>query len=57
MELISKFNKRFRFLLHVIHIFSKYAWVKPLKNKMARQLLMLFKKSQMSLIAKQTKYG
>ena len=33
MQLISKFNKEFRFLLRVIDIFSKYAWVVPLKDK------------------------
>ena len=33
MQLISKFNKGFRFLLCVIGIFSKYAWVVPLKDK------------------------
>ena len=33
MQLISKFNKRFRFLLYVIFIYSKYAWVIPLKGK------------------------
>ena len=33
MELISKFNKEFRFLLCVIDIYSKYAWVVPLKDK------------------------
>ena len=33
MQLISKFNKEFRFLLCVIDIFIKYAWVIPLKNK------------------------
>ena len=27
MQLISKFSKGFRFLLYVIDIFSKYAWV------------------------------
>ena len=32
-QLISKFNKGFRFLLCVIDIFSKYAWVVPLKDK------------------------
>ena len=32
MQLISKFNKRFRFLLCVIDIFSKYAWVVLLKG-------------------------
>ena len=33
MQLISKFNKGFRFLLCVIDIFSKYTWVIPLKDK------------------------
>ena len=33
MQLISKFNKGTRFLLCVIDIFSKYAWVVPLKDK------------------------
>ena len=33
MQLLSKFNKGFRFLLCVIDIFSKYAWVFPLKDK------------------------
>ena len=33
MQLISKFNKEFRFLLCVIDIYSKYAWVIPLKDK------------------------
>ena len=33
MQLISKFDKGFRFLLRVIDIYSKYAWVVPLKDK------------------------
>ena len=33
MQLTSKFNKGFRFLLSVIDIFSKYAWVVRLKDK------------------------
>ena len=32
MQLISKFNKGFRFLLYVIDIYSKYAWFVPLKD-------------------------
>ena len=32
-KFLSKFNKGFRFLLCVIDIYSKYAWVIPLKNK------------------------
>ena len=33
IQLLSKFNKGFRFLLCVIDIFSNYAWVIPLKDK------------------------
>ena len=33
MQLLSKYNKGIRFLLCVIVIFSKYAWVVPLKDK------------------------
>ena len=33
MQLLSQFNKGFRFLLYVIDIFTKYAWVVPLKDK------------------------
>ena len=33
MQLISKFNKGFRFLLCVIDIFSKYAGVVPLQDE------------------------
>ena len=33
MQLISKFNKGFRFSLCVIGIFSKHAWVVSLKDK------------------------
>ena len=33
MQLISKYNKGFPFLLCVIDIYSKYAWVIPLKDK------------------------
>ena len=33
MQLLSKYNKGIRFLLCVIDIFGKYAWVVPLKDK------------------------
>ena len=33
MQLISKFNKRIRFLLCVTDISSKYAWIVPLKDR------------------------
>ena len=44
MQLISKLNKRFRFLLCVIHIFSKYAWVVPLKDKKSVSIVNAFQK-------------
>ena len=33
MQLESKFNKGFRYLLCVIDIYSQYSWVIPLKDK------------------------
>ena len=44
MQLISKFNKGFRFLLLVIDIFSKYAWVVPLKDKKGISIVNAFQK-------------
>ena len=44
MQLISKFNKGFRFLLYVIDIFSKYAWVIPLKDKKGVSIVDAFQK-------------
>ena len=44
MQLISKFNKGFRFLLCVIDIFSKYAWVVPLKDKKGVSIVNVFQK-------------
>ena len=39
MQLTSKYNKEFRFLLYVINSFSKYGWVVPLRTKKTLQLL------------------
>ena len=33
MQLVSRFNKGFRFLLSVTDIISKHAWAIPLKDK------------------------
>ena len=44
MQLISKFNKGFRFLLCVIDIFRKYAWVAPLKDKKGISIVNAFQK-------------
>ena len=44
IQLIIKFNKVFRFLLCVIDIFSKYAWVVPLKDKKCVNIVNVFQK-------------
>ena len=44
MQLINKFNEGIRFLLCVIDIFSKYAWVIPLKDKRGITITNAFKK-------------
>ena len=42
MQLLSKYNKGIRFLLCVIDIFSKYAWVIPLKYKKGISIVKAF---------------
>ena len=44
MQLISKFNKGFRFLLCFIDIFSKYVWAVPLKDKKRASIVNAFQK-------------
>ena len=44
MQLISKFHKGIRFLLRVIDIYSKYAWVIPLKDKRGITITNAFQK-------------
>ena len=43
IQVISKFNRGVRFLLSVVDIYSKYAWVVPLKDKKVLQLRTLLK--------------
>ena len=45
MQLISKFNKGFRFLVCVIDIFSKYSWVVLLKYKKDVSIVNAFQKN------------
>ena len=42
MQLLSKYNKGIRFLLCFIDIFSKYAWVVPLKDKKGLSIFKAF---------------
>ena len=45
MQLISKFDKGFRFFLSVINIYSKYAYVIPLKDKSGITITNTFQKN------------
>ena len=44
MQLISKFNEGIKFLLWAIDIFSKYAWVVPLKDRKCVTIINAFQK-------------
>ena len=58
MQLISKFNEGFRFLLCVIDIYSKYAWVITLKDKKCITIANVFHEIlKESIIENQAKYG
>ena len=50
MQKSSKWNKGIKYLLMVIDVFSKYAWIKPLKDKKAESMSKafdeIFKKSK-----------
>ena len=55
MSLISKFNKGIKYLLCVIGLFSKYAWVAPLKDKKTVNIVNAFQ-SVLNSSENQTKY-
>ena len=42
MGSLSSKNKNFKYLLCVIDVFTKYAWVKPLKDKKSKTVLNAF---------------
>ena len=44
MQLLSKYNKGIKYLLCAIDIFSKYAWVVPLKDKKGTSIVIAFQK-------------
>ena len=44
MQLISKFHEGFRYLVFVFDIFSKYAWVVALKDKIGASIVDAFQK-------------
>ena len=42
MESLSSKNKNVKYLLYVIDVFTKYAWIKTLKEKKRRAILNYF---------------
>ena len=45
MQSLSKFNKGIKYLLCAIDLFSKYAWVIPLKDKKGTSIVNAFQKA------------
>ena len=44
MQSLSKYNKGIKYLLCAIDLFSKYAWVVPIKNKKGISIVNAFQK-------------
>ena len=44
MQSLSKYNKGIKYLLCAIDLFSKYAWVVPIKDKKGSSIVNAFKK-------------
>ena len=45
MQSLSKYNRGIKYLLCVIDLFSKYAWVIPIKDKKGTSIVNAFKKN------------
>ena len=64
MQPLSKYNKGIKYLLCAIDLFSKYAWVIPIKDKKRTSIVNAFKKiiskireAESKGEGSQTKYG
>ena len=44
MQSLSKYNKGIKYLLCAIDLFTKYAWVIPMKDKKSASIVNAFKK-------------
>ena len=51
MQSLSKYNKGIKYLLCSIDLFSKYAWIIPIKDKKGTSIFNAFKKSNFNGIA------
>ena len=57
MQLVSKYDKGFCFILYVIDIYSKYVWAVPLKDKIGITIANAFHKILDKSNRKPKKYG
>ena len=57
IQFTSKYNKRIRYLLCVIDLFSNYALVVPLKDKKGVTIVNAFQNTFKKFIENQRKYG
>ena len=57
MQSLSRYNKGFKYLLCAIDLFSKYAWVIPIKDKKVTSIVNAFKKIVSKGQRKPKKYG
>ena len=57
MKLMNKFNKGIRLLLCIIDIFTKYAWIVPLKDKNGANIINAFQNVLSKSDRKPNKYG
>ena len=57
MRSLSKCNKGIKYLLCAMDLFSKYAWVIPIKDKKGTSIVNAFKKKFQSDKINQIKYG
>ena len=57
MQLISKYNRGIRYLSCTIDLFSKYAFVVPLKDKKGTAIVNAFQSILNNLKENQIKYG
>ena len=53
MESLSSKNNNVKYLLCVIDVFTKYAWIKPLKDKKGKTILNAF----IGIVNTKKKYG
>ena len=56
MQSLSKYKKVIKYLLCAIYLFSKYAWIVPIKDKKETSIVNAFKKI-ISKNANEIKYG